>query len=257
MGSMRTRIDLNADVGEGLGPWPMGHDAELIPLVTSVNIACGAHAGDPLTMRRTVRLAVEAGVVIGAHPGYPDLLGFGRRDLAMAPDELEASILAQVAALRGIVAAEGGVLGHVKPHGALYNRAAVDAATATAVVAGVAALDRTLRIVGPPGSRLLEAATVAGLPGLAEGFVDRAYEADGRLRSRALPGAVHGDTAVVAAQAVGIARDAAVTAVDGSVLPLRVDTLCLHGDTPGAVDLAIAVRAALEASGVEVRPPDG
>jgi len=257
MAAMGTRIDLNADVGEGLGPWPMGHDAELIPLVTSVNIACGAHAGDPLTMRRTVRLALEAGVAIGAHPGYPDLLGFGRRDLAMAPDELEASILAQVATLRGVAAAEGGALGHVKPHGALYNRAAVDPAIATAVVAGVAGLDPTLRIVGPPGSRLLEAATDAGLPFLAEGFADRAYEADGRLRSRLLAGAVHHDAAVVAAQAVGIARDAAVTATDGSVLPLHADTLCLHGDTPGAVELARAVRAALTAAGVEVRRPDG
>lgn len=254
---MTARIDLNADVGEGLGPWPMGRDADLIPLVSSVNVACGAHAGDPLTMRRTVRQAILVGASIGAHPGYPDLLGFGRRDLAMDPADLEASVLAQVAALRGIAAAEGGTLVHVKPHGALYNRAAADPAVAEPIVAAVAALDRDLRIVGPPGSALLAAAVSAGLPVLAEGFADRAYEPDGRLRSRSLPDAVRHDPAAVAAQAVGIARDGAVTAVDGTVLPLRVETICLHGDTPGAVELARAVRAALAAAGVVVRAPDG
>lgn len=254
---MTARIDLNADVGEGLGPWPMGRDADLIPLVSSVNVACGAHAGDPLTMRRTVRQAIRVGASIGAHPGYPDLLGFGRRDLAMDPADLEASVLAQVAALRGIAATEGGTLVHVKPHGALYNRAAADPAVAEPIVAAVAALDRDLRIVGPPGSALLAAAVSAGLPVLAEGFADRAYEPDGRLRSRSLPDAVRHDPAAVAAQAVGIARDGAVTAVDGTVLPLRVETICLHGDTPGAVELARAVRAALAAAGVVVRAPDG
>ena len=254
---MTARIDLNADVGEGLGPWPMGRDADLIPLVSSVNVACGAHAGDPLTMRRTVRPAIRLGAASGAHPGYPDLLGFGRRDLAMDPADLEASVLAQVAALRGIAAAEGGTLVHVKPHGALYNRAAADPAVAEPIVAAVAALDRDLRIVGPPGSALLAAAVSAGLPVLAEGFADRAYEPDGRLRSRSLPDAVRHDPAAVAAQAVGIARDGAVTAVDGTVLPLRVETICLHGDTPGAVELARAVRAALAAARVVVRAPDG
>jgi 5-oxoprolinase (ATP-hydrolysing) subunit A len=248
-------IDLNADVGESFGAWPMGDDAALIPLLSSANIACGAHAGDPLTMRRTVRLALAAGVSIGAHPGYPDLAGFGRRDLAMTADELEASILAQVGALEAIVRAEGGTLAHVKVHGALYNRAAVDRAVADAVARAVAAAGGGLRLVGPPGSALLAAGAALGLPATAEGFADRAYEPDGSLRSRRLPGAVLEDPAAVAAQAVGIALGRRVRAVDGSEIEMRVDSVCLHGDTPGAVEHARAVRAGLEAAGVIIRAP--
>jgi UPF0271 protein len=254
---MEPRVDLNADVGESLGPWPMGEDEALIPLVTSVNIACGAHAGDPLTMRHTVRTAIAAGVALGAHPGYPDLPGFGRRDLAMAPDELEASVLYQVAALAGVARAEGGTVRHVKPHGAMYSMAARDLAVARPIARAIAGLDPGLRLVGPPGSALEAAGREAGLTVTTEGFVDRAYEADGSLRSRRLPGALHADPAMAAAQAVSIAVDRAVTAFDGSRLSLAVDSLCLHGDTPGAVDIARAVRDALARAGVLVAPVVG
>lgn len=252
---MAARIDLNADVGEGLGPWPMGDDAALIPLVTSVNVACGFHAGDPLTIRRTVRFALDAGCAVGAHPGYPDLVGFGRRAMDLAADELEAAVLYQVAALAGIVQAEGGRLVHVKPHGALYNRAAVDLTVAGAVARAVAAAGQNIRLVGPPGSALLAAGAAAGLPCLAEGFADRAYEADGRLRSRRLPNALLDDPARAGAQAVSIARDGRVITVDGSVIALAAATLCVHGDTPGAVTIAAAVRRDLSAAGISVRAP--
>jgi len=257
MGRMATRIDLSADVGESLGPWTMGADEALVPFVTSVNVACGFHAGDPLTIRRTVVLALAAGAAVGAHPGYPDLVGFGRRDLAMSPVELEAAVLYQVAALAGIVAAEGGRLAHVKPHGALYNRASVDPAVAAPIARAVAHVDPSLRLVGPPRSALLAAAAAHGLRGMAEGFADRAYEADGSLRSRRLPGAVHEDPARAAAQAVEIAREGRVTTIAGSAMDLPVETLCMHGDTPGAAAVAAAVREALAAAGVEVRRLDG
>ncbi len=231
----------------------MGADAALIPLVSSVNVACGFHAGDPLTIRRTVRLALEAGASIGAHPGYPDLVGFGRRALAMTPEELGASILYQVAALAGIVVAEGGRLAHVKPHGALYHHVASDPAAAAAMVAAVAHLDPALRLVGPPGAAVFEAAAAAGLGVIVEGFADRAYEADGTLRARGLPGAVHADPEVAAAQAVSIARDRCVHTTDGSVVAVRADTICVHGDTPGAEALAAAIRRGLAGAGIEVR----
>ncbi len=254
---MVARIDLNADVGESLGPWPMGTDQALIPLVTSVNVACGFHAGDPLTIRRTVRLALDAGVAVGAHPGYPDLVGFGRRAMNLADDELEAAVLYQVAALAGIVRAEGGSLSHVKPHGALYNRAATDSSAAVSIARAVASVDTEIRLVGPPGSALLAAGTAAGLVCLAEGFADRAYTADGTLRSRTLPGALIPDPALAAAQAVSIARDSLVVAFDGARVPLSAATLCIHGDTPGAVAIATAVRDALAAAGIEVCRADG
>ncbi len=254
---MGATIDLNADVGESLGPWSMGADAALIPLVSSVNVACGFHAGDPRTMRRTVRLAVEAGVAIGAHPGYPDLVGFGRRAMAMAPDELEAAVLYQVAALAGIARADGSRLTHVKAHGALYHRVAADRAAADALAQAVLRLDPALRVVTSPGSVLLEAADTAGLPTLVEGFADRVYEPDGRLRARELAGALHDDPEAAARQAVSIVRDGRVVASDGSELTLRVDTLCIHGDTPGAEAMAAVIRRRLAEAGVEVRAPGG
>ncbi len=250
-------IDLNADVGEGLGPWPMGADAALIPLVSSVNIACGVHAGDPVTIRRTVRLALEVGASLGAHPGYPDLVGFGRRELAMTPGDVAASVLYQVAAVAGIARAEGGVLRHVKPHGALYHRLAADREAAAAVTAALASLDRGLAVVGPPGSALLAAAAAAGLDAIGEGFADRVYEPDGRLRSRSLPDALIGDPARAVAQAVSIARDGWATAVDGSRVEVRAQTLCVHSDTPGAPVIAATVRAALVDAGLDVRSPGG
>lgn len=252
---MAGHIDLNADVGESLGAWRMGADAALMPFLTSANVACGFHAGDPLTIRRTVRLAVDAGVAVGAHPGFPDLVGFGRRAMSIAPEELEAAVLYQVAALAGMARAEGGRLVHVKAHGALYHHVAGDGAAAMAFVRAVARLDSRLAIVGPPGSLLLAAAVDLGLRPLAEGFADRAYEPSGRLRSRDLPGALNEDPEVAAAQAVAIACDGRVRSVDGSRVAVPADTICLHGDTPGAPAIAAAVRRALEAAGVEVRAP--
>ena len=252
--SAEMRIDLNSDVGESYGAWSLGDDEALIPLVTSANIACGFHAGDPVVMTRTVRLAVSAGVAIGAHPGYPDLQGFGRREIPMAPDDLEAALIYQIGALAGIAGAAGSQLRHVKPHGALYNRAAVDRSVAEAVAGAVRAYPAHLVLVGLAGSVLLDAGRAAGLPVAAEAFADRAYERDGTLRSRRLPGAVLPSAADAAAQAVSIVRDGHVRTYDGQTVAVRADTLCVHGDTPGAPEYARAVRRALESAGVAVEP---
>ena len=246
-------IDLNADVGESYGAWVMGADADLMPMITSANVACGAHAGDPITMSRTVALAMRHGVAVGAHPGYPDRDGFGRRDLAMTSEELEATVLTQMGALWAAARAAGVEMRHVKPHGALYNRAAADPDLAACVARAVARFPERLTLVGLAGSALVAAGLAAGLPVADEAFADRAYEPDGSLRTRALTGAVHTDPSVAAAQAVSIARDGRVRAHDGSMLEIRADTICIHGDTPGAAAMAKAVREALEAAGIEVR----
>jgi UPF0271 protein len=250
----RSSIDLNADVGESLGPWSMGDDERLIPLVSSVNIACGFHAGDPATIQRTVGLAVAAGAAIGAHPGYPDLVGFGRRNMDMTPEDLEAAIVYQVGAVSAFATSAGSALRHVKAHGALYNRAAEDASIAVTIANAVRRCSPDLVLVGLAGSALLDAGRDAGLAVAADGFPDRAYEPDGSLRSRRLPGAMISDSAAVAERAVAMARDGVVIAVDGSTIKVEVDTLCLHGDTPGAVEHAAAVRAALEAAGIGITP---
>jgi len=229
----------------------MGEDERLIPIVSSVNIACGFHAGDPRTIERTVDLAVKAGAAIGAHPGYPDLVGFGRRDLDMAPDDLEAAIVYQVGAVAGFARAAGRELHHVKAHGALYNAAARDSRLAQVVARAVRRCSPELVLVGLAGSALLEAGRGAGLMVAAEGFPDRAYEADGSLRSRRLEDAILTDSAAIAKRAVAMAQGS-VAAADGTSIALAVDTLCLHGDTPGAADHAAAVRAALEAAGIAI-----
>lgn len=246
------RIDLNADVGESLGPWPMGDDERLIPLVSSVNVACGAHAGDPLTIERTIRLAVEHGVAVGAHPGYPDLVGFGRRDLDMTRAELLASIVYQVGAVAAIARSLGAELRHVKPHGALYNRAARDPAVADTIAAAIRRSAPDLVLVGLAGSALLDAGQAAGLQIAAEAFADRAYEAGGKLRSRRLDGAILATPAAAAKQALSIVRDGRVLARDGTPLAVRADTICVHGDTPGAADYAAAIRTALGKAGVTI-----
>jgi UPF0271 protein len=248
------RIDLNADVGESLGPWPMGDDAGLIPHVSSVNVACGFHAGDPLGIARTIGLAVTAGAAVGAHPGYPDLVGFGRREMAIEADELEAAIVYQVGAVGALARAAGTELRHVKPHGALYNRAARDPATAEVVARAVRRVSTGLVLVGLAGSVSLEAGRAAGLTVAAEAFPDRAYEPNGRLRSRREPDALVASPAEAAARAVGMATRGEVAAIDGTIVTLSPDTLCIHGDTPGAAAIAGAVRAALEAAGVRVAP---
>jgi 5-oxoprolinase (ATP-hydrolysing) subunit A len=245
-------IDLNADVGESFGAWPMGADDELIPLVTSVNIACGAHAGDAVTILRTAALALRHGAAIGAHPGYPDLAGFGRRDLDLTAEELHASIVVQVGAVVAGARAAGGRVQHVKPHGALYNRAAGDPEVAATVAAAVRDLDASLVLVGLSGSASVVAGHAAGLRVREEAFADRRYEPNGSLRSRRLDGALLGP-AEAAAQAVSIARDRIVVTADGASLGVRADTICVHGDSPRAVDVARAVRTALETAGVSVR----
>jgi 5-oxoprolinase (ATP-hydrolysing) subunit A len=248
------RIDLNSDVGESYGHWVMGQDESLIPLVTSVNIACGAHAGDPSTMARTVALAAAAGVTIGAHPGYPDREGFGRREISLTTDQLEASILFQLGALDAFCRDAGVTMRHVKPHGALYNRAARDAGVARAVVRAVCRYNERLLLVGLAGSQLLETGRAAGLRVAAEAFADRAYEPDGSLRSRRYDDAVLPGPDVAAEQAVSIVVLGKAVAHDGANVRINADTLCIHGDTPGAPDYARAVREALEAAGVTVGP---
>ena len=233
----------------------MGDDERLIPLVTSVNVACGAHAGDPLTIDRTIRAAAAHSVAVGAHPGYPDLLGFGRRDLDMAADELEASLVYQIGAVATFARAAGTPLRHVKPHGALYNLAARDATVAATMARAVARVSDELVLVGLAGSALLAAAADAGLASAAEAFADRAYEADGTLRSRRQPGALLETPELAAAQALSIVRDGCVTSHDGEVVAVRADTICIHGDTPAAPAFAKAIRAALASAGVTIAAP--
>jgi len=246
------RIDLNSDVGESYGAWVMGQDEELIPLVTSVNVACGAHAGDPSIMAHTVALAKSHGVTLGAHPGYPDREGFGRRDISLSADQLEASILFQLGALQAFARDADTAMRHVKPHGALYNRAARDGGVARAVARAVRRFDPSLVLVGLAGSALLDAGRTEGLKVAAEAFADRSYEPDGSLRARRYDNALLPDPEAAAEQAVSIVVLAKAVAHDGSTVPIRADTLCIHGDTPGAPEYARAVRAALEAAGVTV-----
>lgn len=248
---MRT-IDLNSDLGEGAG-----HDPEIMRFVTSANIACGGHAGDDATMRETIKLALRNGVSIGAHPGYPDRKNFGRIAMAMDSLALIEEVAAQVRALAEIAAAAGARVHHVKAHGAMYNQAERDPGIASAIASGIYddARGASLLVFAPPGSAMLERALAMDLRVAREGFVDRAYEADGTLRSRKLPGAVHTDPKVAAAQAVSFVRDGGVRAFDGSFLKLEVDTLCLHGDTTGAPAIAAAVREAFAREGIELRAP--
>jgi UPF0271 protein len=247
------RVDLNADVGESFGAWSLGEDEALIPLVTSVNVACGLHAGDPVTIERTIRIAARHGVSVGAHPGYPDLAGFGRRAMHLPPDEVEASVLYQIGAVAGIARAAGTSLRHVKAHGALYTRAARDPQAAAAIARAIRRFDGDLVLVGLAGSALLDAGRGEGLAVAAEAFADRGYEPDGSLRARHHPDALLDDPEAAAAQALAIVRDHAVRAVDGSRVDVAADTICVHGDAPGAAARARAVRRALEAAGVDVR----
>jgi UPF0271 protein len=247
-------IDLNADLGEGFGVWRLGDDEALLGVVTSANVACGFHAGDPSTMRRVCAAAVAAGVAIGAQVSYRDLAGFGRRFIEVAPAELTDDVLYQLAALDGIARAEGGRVTYVKPHGALYNAAVHHEGQARAVVAAVAAYDNGLPVLGLPGSSLLRRAEAAGLRPVTEGFADRGYTPEGTLVPRREPGALVTDPAAVAERAVRMAVDGVVTAVDGTTVDLDVASVCVHGDTPGAVDLARAVRSALEEAGLRPAP---
>ncbi|WP_394252128.1 LamB/YcsF family protein [Arthrobacter pityocampae] len=246
-------IDLNSDVGESFGNWTMGDDAAIFGSVSSANVACGFHAGDPSMIAQTCRDAVAAGVTIGAHVGYRDLAGFGRRFLDCSPTELADDVLYQLGALDAISRAAGGTIRYVKPHGALYNTIVTHEVQAQAVVDAVKAFGGDLPLLLLPGSVALKAAETAGLRGVAEAFADRAYNPDGTLVSRREPGAVLHDEDAIAANMVRLATDGVLIARDGSTIRTTAESICLHGDTTGAVSMAAAVRRDLEAAGVDIR----
>ena len=245
------RIDLNSDLGESFGDWTLGDDAGVLRQVTSANVACGFHAGDPAVMLRTCELAAERGVVIGAHPGYRDLAGFGRRFIDYAPQTLAAEIVYQVGALRALARSAGADVRYVKPHGALYNTVVAHEGQAAAVARAVAMAGGDLPLVVPPGSAIERIARDHGIRTVVEGFADRAYRPDGTLVPRSEPGSVLDPDAAVA-QAVRLATEGVAVASDGSEIEIGPQTICLHGDTPAAVRLAGEIRAELSRAGVVV-----
>lgn len=249
-----TAIDLNCDLGESFGRWVLGDDKAMLGLVTSANVACGFHAGDPTTLMRTVTAAAQRGVVIGAQVAYRDLAGFGRRFVDVEPADLVADVLYQIAALDGLARTVGSRVRYVKPHGALYNAIVHHEAQATAVVEAVSRYDRDLAVLGLPGSCFLRVAEAAGLRTVTEAFADRGYTPAGTLVPRREPGALLIDPTAVADRVVTLATTGRLEAADGTRLDVEAQSVCVHGDTTGAVDLAVAIRAALDLAGVEVRP---
>jgi UPF0271 protein len=247
-------MDLNSDLGEGFGAWKMGDDDAMLDIVTSANVACGFHAGDPSVMRHVCERAAERGVVIGAHVAYRDLAGFGRRAMDVAPEDLANDVLYQIGALEAFARAAGTRVRYVKPHGALYNTASVDPDQAAAIVEGIRRFYPALALLCPANSEMAKQAEKAGFPAYAEAFADRAYTSEGLLVSRKLPGAVLHDAGEVADRAVVMATTGKVVADDGTELTLEPHSLCVHGDTPGAVELAKRIRAGLGASGVHIGP---
>ena len=248
------KIDLNADLGESFGNYTCGMDSEVLRSISSANVACGFHASDPLVMAKTVALAAERGVAVGAHPGYPDLVGFGRRNMTVSPAELKAMVQYQVGALGAFCRARGIPMQHVKPHGAMYNMAGKDPRLAAAICEGIAESAPELILLGLSGSCLIDAARAAGLRCACEVFADRAYEADGSLVARGKPGAMITDEDEAIARVVRMALTGTVTAITGETIPVRADSVCLHGDNPKAVDFARRIRQALEENGVTVAP---
>lgn len=246
-------IDINSDIGESFGAYRLGDDASVAGAITSANIACGFHAGDPLVMKKTVMLCAAKNIAIGAHPGYPDLVGFGRRNMACSPDEVYSDCLYQIGALAAFCAANGRTLQHVKPHGAMYNQAAKDPKLADAIAAAVKDSGPSVILMGLAGSEFERAAKDAGVPFAAEAFADRAYMPDGSLVPRSRPGSVIHDAEAAAARVVRMATEGTAEAIDGTIINFRPHSICLHGDTPEAVEMAKAVRKALEAAKVAVR----
>jgi len=246
-------IDLNCDMGESFGVWTLGQDVEILPLVTSSNIACGFHAGDPATMRKTVAAAIGNGVAIGAHPGLPDLAGFGRRSMDITPQQAYDLVVVQVGALAATAASQGGRLHHVKAHGALYNMAVRDPALARALAQAVRDVDRSLVFYALAASNMARVASEVGLAVAHEVFADRSYQPDGSLTPRNRPDAMIEDPRASIRQVLRMVKEGRVTAVDGSDVEVRADTLCIHGDQPGAVVFAQAIRSALEEAGIQVR----
>lgn len=246
-------VDLNSDLGESFGSYRIGNDEEVIKFVTSVNIACGFHAGDPLIMEKTVEKALENKVAVGAHPGFPDLLGFGRRNMSISPAEAKAYIIYQVSALNGFIKALGGKMQHVKPHGAFYNMAATDPRLARAIAEGIDAVDSSLLLMGLAGSELIRAGEAVGLPTASEVFADRAYTPEGILVNRGTPGAVIHDKKEVAARVLEMVLHGTVTTLQGDKIRIKADTLCVHGDTQEAQELVRYIRKVLQEAGVEVK----
>ncbi len=250
---MRT-VDLNSDLGESFGAYTIGRDAEVIPCITSANVACGWHAGDPLIMRRTVALCKENGVAVGAHPGFPDLMGFGRRNLAASPDEVDGYMLYQLGALDACARAAGVKLQHVKPHGALYNMAGKDEKLAAAIAAAIRDFDAGLILLGLSGSAMLTEGEKAGLRVAREVFADRAYNDDGSLVSRKLPGAVITDVDEALERVLRMIEQGEVQTITGKVIPIAADSVCVHGDNAHALAFVTRIRETLEARGIAVRP---
>jgi 5-oxoprolinase (ATP-hydrolysing) subunit A len=247
-------VDINCDMGESFGAYTLGRDTEVLDFVSSANIACGYHAGDPLVMAATVDLAVAKGVAIGAHPGYRDLEGFGRRAMDITPEEAHHLVLYQIGALHGFVAARGSRIHHVKPHGALYNVAAKDVELAEAIASAVQQLDPNMILFGLSGSELIAAGERVGLRTASEAFADRSYQDDGSLTSRRLPGAMLEDESTAIEQVLRLVKEGRVRSQQGTDVDVRADTICIHGDEPRAVDFAKAIREALAREGIDVRP---
>ncbi len=246
-------IDLNCDMGESFGAWRMGNDADLMDVVSSINVACGFHAGDATTMRKTVKMAIEKGVAIGAHPGFPDLQGFGRRAMSLSPEEVFDVVLYQVSALKGICEASGARLHHVKPHGALYNQAAKNAETAAAIAEAVKAIDKNLIFYGLSGSFLISEAEKIGLQTASEVFADRTYQPDGTLTPRSQPNALIETVEDSMKQVWQMVSEQSVRAINAETVKLRAETICVHGDGGYALEFARKIRRELELKGIEIR----
>lgn len=246
------KVDLNSDLGESFGAYTIGNDKEVLRYVSSANVACGMHAGDPFVMHRTVRMALSEGVAIGAHPGFMDLIGFGRRNMVMTPEEIYDLVVYQVGALDAFVKAEGGRLQHVKPHGALYNMAAKDPAMADAIARAVHDVDPGLILYGLAGSWLVRCAKAVGLQAASEVFADRTYQEDGTLTPRSQPGAMITDDDAAIAQVLGMVQHGTVRSVTGRDVPVEADTVCIHGDSAKALAFAKRIREALGAAHIEV-----
>ncbi|MDE1483337.1 LamB/YcsF family protein [Xenorhabdus bovienii] len=246
-------IDLNSDLGESFGQWKMGNDAEMLGIVSSANVACGFHAGDPVGILQTLKSAKENQVVIGAHVSYPDLVGFGRRNMDIASHELTADVIYQIGALQGLALAAGTSVRYVKPHGALYNTIANDERQALAVIEGILVIDPNLALVGLAGSNILRLAQEKGLKTIAEAFADRAYTAAGELVSRREAGAVLHDANLVAQRMLQLVTEGGVDSIDGKFTPIKADSICVHGDSPGALDMAKQVKKVLQQAGVTIQ----
>ena len=248
------KVDLNSDLGESFGAYKMGLDEEVLAFVSSANVACGYHAGDPLVMEKTVAAAKSAGVAVGAHPGYPDLMGFGRRNMVCTPKEAKAYVKYQLGALQAFTASHGMKLQHCKPHGALYNMAGKDLELALSIAEAIAEVDKDISLMGGSGSKMLEAGRQLGLRVASEVFADRAYQADGSLVPRSKPGAVIHDTDEAIARTIRMVKEGKVTAITGEEVPLDAHSICVHGDNPQAVEFVKSIRARLIAEGISIVP---